>query len=127
MTATITSFISQGYKENAQKTAFEFKPTQAEIAKLEHSIAEQTATLAGAKKLAAFLNVGGILDDIADMVQAFNHFYDTKDLKPRDGAKMDASDRHNWERYNQWKMTQTAIAKLTSIVGRVEKGAALAH
>jgi len=88
-------------------------------AKILRSTAEKSATLNGSDKLAAYLNLAGIVDDVVSFVAEENKFRDgtIKDPDPKI-----AKDRSRVSKYSQLtnaKFIEKEVKTMSSIFGRI--------
>jgi len=130
LASTVTGFISDGYKKAKQ---YKWHPEKWEIFDFARSAAEQIATLTGATKLADILDVAGLVSDIRDYIQEYK---DSRNLpQPPDEAEWNGNphyqltdrDKLHWFIYTLLDSAKTSANTWSSILGRIEKGVALAR
>jgi len=135
LVGTITGFVSSGLKAAqgaARGAPVSFRPTGWEIFNFARSTAEQVATLAGATTLAGILNVAGIVQDIRDYLQAgrdFRNAWNPPTQVEWNGQpyQMSISDQEHWFLYNILNSTRRSTVAYRSIIGRIERGVAIAR
>ncbi|HXQ70020.1 MAG TPA: RHS repeat-associated core domain-containing protein, partial [Pyrinomonadaceae bacterium] len=135
LAGTITGFISSGLKAAsgaAAGAAVSFKPDRWQIFNFVRSTGEQVSTLAGNARLAGIFNVIGIVQDIRDYLQAARNQRaawtpPTQVTWNGQPYQMSVSDQEHWFLYNLLNSTRQSTAAYRSIIGRIERGVALAR
>ena len=135
LVGTITGFISSALKAAAGATpgsAVSFKPDRWQIFNFVRSTGEQVATLAGNTRLAGIFNVIGIVQDIRDYLQASRNSRaawnpPTQVTWNGQPYQMSVSDQEHWFLYNLLNSARQGTAAYRSIIGRIERGVALAR
>jgi RHS repeat-associated protein len=141
LAASITGFISEGLKpkDNTDPTkGFKFQVTKFEIYKFARSASEQVATIFGATRFAAYLNVLGIAEDVIDYYQFGKQAVSlpSNDLKkllfPTNNRVAVVGDELIRAQQGVFANTflkgmRTQFGRINRIIGRVERGIALAR
>jgi RHS repeat-associated protein len=143
----VTGFLAKGIKSDAikdkdgkvtgYKNYWKLKNQEWEIYKFARKTAEQIATIAGATRVADYLNVAGIVDDAVDFGMSVKELM-SKGLDGEDGfkwkdKKQDPSSAlyEKARSYTRWrngfKLAKDQSNRISRILMRVEKGIALAH
>jgi RHS repeat-associated protein len=135
-----TGFISTVIRQPEDPTTHQpipnskygFHPKLWETLKFARSAAQQIATIAGAKKVADWLDTLGLVEDVYTLYQGIFHFNkeDMKLNKPIKGVTDPAAlVALNRQLRTLQRLTRISglIGKVNSAIGRVEKGVALAR
>lgn len=133
--SSVTDFVANGFKKQDNGTyKFEYKAW--EVFKFARATAEKVANLAGATRVAGYLNVLGLVNDAYDLYRGITHFNEKEaggNLAAAVGGKY-KNRKDLWETLNRQIRLQGRISRLGGLIGivntaigRVERGVALAH
>jgi RHS repeat-associated protein len=140
LVAGVTEFISGGLKpknDTDLSKGFKFQVTKFEIYKFARSTAEQTATIFGATRVAGYLNVLGIAEDVVDY---YNFGKKAISLPPNDvkkllflknirvaltGDELTRAQLGIFFTSTYLPSLRTQFGRINNIIGRVERGIAL--
>ncbi len=127
LASTVTGFIGDGYKETPDGKKVIYRFGAAETYKFIRSAAEQVAGLIGLGRIANYLNVAGLPEDIHSLLSP---------VAEEDGKFLVSSTKPGtfslniWKAFtkvNTYKAVQSKVGNISSIIGRVEKGVALSN
>jgi RHS repeat-associated protein len=117
-----------------KKEGYSFSATPWEIFKTARSLAEQSATLAHADKVAGWLNVLGIVEDLKEALPTGSELWKSPPSKLEKELKnvsfrliLTDKDKARWDRQHAVKIFQTFVSKFESSGDRVAKAWGLAH
>lgn len=139
--STVTGFISTGLKPNKAGKGLKWNPSNWEIYKFARSSAEQVANLAGAVRVAGFLNVFGIIDDVGDSYLGIRDFLKNDVAGGEKVYKLDflkntkrlltgceeINARFGIFILNLLRRANAQTGRINSSIRRIERGIALAH
>lgn len=150
--STAAGFISGAIRKEKDKngltietSSFGWRPEPWEVFKFARNMAAQIATMAGATKVAGWLDVMGLVEDAYALGasifgsdfnkgEAGGDIYSTKPQKNWHGNALKADPDGFWSSYRKHIRLTSRIKKLKGLIGnvnkafgRIEKGVALAH
>jgi hypothetical protein len=123
--STVTDFISSTIvdkdvpttEKDTKCTVFKWKrPSLWAVFKFGRSVAAQVATIAGAKRVAGWLDVLGLVEDIYTLTQELDDVFNKTEKK---------TTRERW--LEKAKRIDKMVKKINSAIGRVDKGIAMAR
>lgn len=123
--SSATDFVASGFKKQDNGSyKFTYKPW--EVYKFARKTAEQIANLAGAKRVAGFLNVLGLVEDVYTLAKGIYSFFHQEN-RAGSGSICLSPFQQRQLLIAKVKKIQGLIGKVNSIFGRIETGVALAH